>query len=473
MVRAMPTPVEVANDASLFAEAFLYVQNKEKQLVRFRHNAAQRHYLAHRTRRDLVLKARQLGFSTAIQGEMFRYETTRTATTATLSHDDESTQKLRRMKDRFYNNLPTGFRPKRHYANATVTTYPGLDSEAVIITAGNVHTGRGGTYSHIHGSEVAYWKDAESLMEGIMQGGNPSWIVLESTPNGAQGWFYNACMSAMDGDSAWSLHFYPWFSDPAYCISLRRGEDLEYTDEELEVIDLYNLSPEQIKWRRSKQLELKHHFLQAYPEDARSCFLLSGGGYFGDLTGVFSASNGVEPGDGRHYAGLDFAQTVDYTVLSVIDLVTMRQVDVLRINRLPWAEMRRQIVAKLKRWNVVTLVAERNSMGSTNIEALQSEMRAAECKTSVKAFTTSASSKAQIMGALHEALHMGDLKLLNIPDQRREMQAFTAKQTITGVWQYSAPDGEHDDFVIANALAWHGANTAPVASVTVLRQGKR
>lgn len=455
MLTTIPTPRQAFTDPTVFASTFLKVLDKQGRMVRFHHNAAQRQYLASRTRRDLILKARQLGMSTCIQGDFFRQVTTRMSVTATLAHEDETTQKLRRMQDRFYTSLPESFRPPRKYSNDRLTTYPGF-GESVIATAGNKNAGRGGTYTHIHCSEVAFFKDADAIMAGILQGGDPH-IVLESTPNGAQGWFYNACMEALDGSSAWHLHFFPWWIEPQYRTALAVGEPLYLTDEETALVDKHGLTAEQIKWRRSKQRELKHLFAQEYPENPYDCFLRSGLGYFGDLSGVFAAPFGAEPAsDHRYVAGLDFGQTNDFTVLCVLDATTLRQVALLRINQQAWRDMRRQVINLLLRWNVSTMWAEANSMGSTNIEALWSEMAAAGCQTVVNEFYTTSDSKASIMSALHESLHQPDgLRLLDMPEQKSEFMAFTATQTSSGAWKLSAPDNQHDDTVIAAALAYY------------------
>src|SRR4051812_17161476 len=176
-------------DDTRFAATFLYILDKRNSRDRLRFNAAQRHYLTNRTPRDLILKARQLGFSTAIQARLFRLVITSSAATITLSHEQATTDKFRRMADRFYDNLPGHYKPLRKYSNSKVATYPDFDSEAVIGTAGNVNVGRGGTYTDVHGSEFAFWPDAEAVLASITQGGDPS-IALESTPNGTQGHFY-------------------------------------------------------------------------------------------------------------------------------------------------------------------------------------------------------------------------------------------------------------------------------------------
>lgn len=447
----IPGPEAVLRSPHRFAGAFLHILDKRQQLVALRYNAAQRHYLSHRTRRDLILKARQLGFSTAIQAELFRLAITRTAITATLAHEDETTQKLRRMSDRFYDHLPQGLRPARRYANNRLTSYPDTGSEVVIATAGNVNAGRGGTYSHVHGSEVAFWKDAHAVMAGLMQGGDPA-IVLESTPNGARGYFYERCLEALDGSSDWALHFYPWWWDPSYRLPLPTGDALELTPEEAHLSDTHGLDAGQIAWRRSKQRELKHLFAQEYPEDPYSCFLLSGNGYFGDLSDAFTAPLDVrhQP-DHAYVAGLDFAQSTDYTVLIVLDRTAGVMVDLLRINRLPWRAMRARIAETCQRWDVQSLLGESNSLGEPNVEAL------AEAGLPIVAFTTTHSSKAGLMADLHEALHAGALKLQAHPALMRELRAFSASQTATGLWRLAAPSGEHDDTVMALGLAWHAA----------------
>jgi hypothetical protein len=95
-----------------------------------RYNRVQRHYVAHRTNRDLVLKARQRGLSTVIQSLIFQQATTKTITSLTLAHDDDSTQALRRISERFYDEFPAPFpKPLRDLSNATITTYPDTGSE--------------------------------------------------------------------------------------------------------------------------------------------------------------------------------------------------------------------------------------------------------------------------------------------------------------------------------------------------------
>lgn len=413
----------------------------------------QAHFHAHRTGRDLILKARQLGSSTYVQGEMFRRTVTSTRTTMTLAHDADTTAKLRIMADRFWDNCRfNDIQPARKYANASLTTYPEFDSTCTIATAGNLETGRGDTYTDLHGSEVAFWKDAERIVAGAMQGGSPD-VVLESTPNGAQGYFYERCSEAMRGDGVWKLHFYPWWWDDAYKLPVT--ELLEYTEEEAALVAKHKLTAEQIAWRRMKQKELRGLFIQEYPEDPITCFVTSGGSYFGDLSNVFTAPMQATYNPSHKYvAGLDFGQTSDPTAMPVFDVTAKCQVDLLHIVRLSWTEQRRRIAETYNKWHCEKLGAEANSIGSVNIEELQ------KMKLNVISFTTTNASKAEIMGDMYENIHSGGWVLQDHPVQRHEFNTFVSSQTATGVWRLAADNDGHDDTVMGCGIGMWVA-TAP------------
>ena len=497
--------MNVFSDITEFAPTFLYIIDKEQNKRKLHLNPTQLAFHSNRSNRDLVLKPRQKGISTYVLADYFRMAVTQTVNTATLLQDDDATQLFRYRTQMFYDGikelickqygvdpsqatskelekLPI---PKREYANATITTYPEYNSRCYIATVGSAATGkrgkgRGGTYSHIHASEIAYWQDAQKIVSGLMQGGNPQ-IILESTPNGAQGYFYDLCMEVLDQVPDWQtliksqtylqgldwrLHFFTWWFDDEYRIPLEPGEKIVYATtekyglkSESELVEKYHLTPEQIKWRRRKIREVKHEFPQEYPEDIIDCFLLSGMGYFGDVRNSVLPDNETIPVvlDHRYYAGLDFGQANDFTVLSVIDKDLRIQVDMLRVNQTSWSDMREQIRKMCDKWGVKFLLAEKNSIGSVNIEELRKEFSANRSKTKIMEFTTSNLTKAEIMSDLHEGIHEMGLKLLPDKIQLKEIQAFTRKYTTAGTPILEAPESEHDDTVIALALAWHCA----------------
>lgn len=434
-----------------YSEKYLRILDKQKKLVPFIWNRAQLDFHRKRTKRNLILKSRQLGFSTYLQAELFRKAITRTYTTLTLSHNDDATQKLRLMADRYWENF-VGEQPKRKYANAAMTTYPLHDSVAAIATAGNINTGRGDTYSEMHGSEVAFWKDAESIVVGAMQGGDPI-VTLESTPNGAQGYFYQLCMEALDGNNDWTLHFYPWWWDVHYKIDGAKIHS--YDEEEAELVKKHNLTQEQIAWRRLKKRELKQKFKQEYPEDPITCFLTSGNSYFGEnLLTMFEAPMNVEYNPDHEYcAGLDFGQVNDFTAMPILDITARRQVDLLHINKLEWKEIRRRVVEKYNYWHCIRLGAESNSIGSVNIEALASD------GVNVIPFETNNYTKSEWASDLYNAFDTGGWKFQPWEVQRHEYAIFVSTQLPSGVWRLAAEGDGHDDTVMGGMIALQTAIT--------------
>jgi hypothetical protein len=441
-------PNEIITNPELFSKYFLKITDKNGNLIPFQWNSIQKDFHYKRTGKDIVLKARQHGMSTYTQGELFRRLVTKTSRALTLTHNDMTTTILRETADRFYKYYPEFQefgKPKRKYANASLSNFPETDSTHYIGTAGNQDVGRGGSYTDIHLSEVAFFPDAERIVAGAMQGGNPD-IILESTANGATGYFYDLCMDALANRNDWTLHFYPWFMNPEYQIV--NAEKIILTPEEKEAVKKYSLTDSQIKWRRNKKVELKRLFPQEYPETPEEAFLFSGKGYFSDIPlGYYNAPLNQLPKAGHSYSGgLDFGQSNDFTCLVIVDRTTREMVDYLHINKMSWKLQRMEIIKKYKKWNLAGLRAEANSIGNPNIEELVAE------GIQLEKFTTTNQSKNEIFQRLHEELESG-FKLLDWGILKSEINSLTSKQTKSGLWTISAEGNSHDDTCIALALA--------------------
>lgn len=411
-------------DPRNFSEAFLKILDKEQKLVPFIWNDLQRDFFSKRTGKDIILKSRQIGFSTLAQAIIFFKVVSSSQSAIILAHDDATTQKLRLIQDRFYDNFPDNIRefrkPIRKYANATLTTYPETNSTVTIATAGSSNTGRGGTYTLFHGSEVAFWTNPEEIIAGAMQGMSKPDIILESTPNGTGGWFYNLCMDSLSGRNDWKLHFYPWT-----------------------MFDEYQIPG----WEQAKRRELGRLFDQEYPSDIVSCFLTSGKGFFNDIAVDYTAPLYVEYNPSHKYTGgLDFGQSNDFTCLIVIDRTTRQMVDKLHINKMSWNMQRAEIKRMYNKWRLAGLRAEINSIGSVNIEELEKD------GVTIEPFNTSNSTKQRIFQQLHEELESG-LQLQDWDILRSEMNTITSKQTQTGLWSISAEGNSHDDCPMGLALA--------------------
>jgi hypothetical protein len=91
---------------SLIGE-FLRIRAKNNQLLPMLLNAAQAEYSRTCTRRNIVLKARQLGITTYVAARYFIQTITRPGTlTVQVAHDQESAEEIFRIVHRFWANLP-------------------------------------------------------------------------------------------------------------------------------------------------------------------------------------------------------------------------------------------------------------------------------------------------------------------------------------------------------------------------------
>jgi hypothetical protein len=78
----------------------------------------------------------------------------------------------------------------------------------------------------------------------------------------------------------------------------------------------------------------------------------------------------------------------------------------------------------------------------------------------VRPFATTAKSKPPLIEGLALAIERRELTLLPDPVLLHELRAYTLERMSEGGFRYSAPSGQHDDTVIATALAWYGVMQA-------------
>jgi len=267
----------------------LVIRDKRGKTVPFVLNPPQWDFLANSTNRDIIVKARQMGFSTAIQGTHAE-ECDKREGVACLSISDSSdnTMHLRDIFTRFWQNLPPAEVPelKRRYPLGFYL--PTKGSTIYIGTAGTRTWGRAKTVHLMHGSEVAYWPDAKTTLSGIMESipfhdqDTHVHSVLESTANGRGGYFYDIVQASLRGLNPWKVHFYAWWWDRGYRLPVEPTDVIVLSEEEEALreyvykTDNIELDEGHFKWRRDKIASLGNLFQQEYPESVTQAFLHSG-----------------------------------------------------------------------------------------------------------------------------------------------------------------------------------------------------
>src|ERR1700722_17312967 len=119
--------------------------------------------------RALVNKGRQQGVSTYINGRFYHRVTNKSGLKAfILTHMDDATDNLFDMVARFHENSNPLLRPRLGKSNAKEITSPDIHGGYRVGPAGSIAVGRSETVQLFHGSEVAYWANAETHADGVM-----------------------------------------------------------------------------------------------------------------------------------------------------------------------------------------------------------------------------------------------------------------------------------------------------------------
>ena len=160
----------------LLIESLLRVRSKGRGLIQLRPNRAQREFSRNHSKRNIVLKARQLGMTTYVAARFFIQTITQPGTvTVQVAHDQESAEEIFKIVHRFWENLPKGMQQGAlltSRANIRQIVFPRLDSEYRVATAADANAGRGMTIHNLHCSEVARWpRDGEETLASLRSGG--------------------------------------------------------------------------------------------------------------------------------------------------------------------------------------------------------------------------------------------------------------------------------------------------------------
>ncbi len=196
---------------------------------------------------------------------------------------------------------------------------------------------------------------------------------------------------------------------------------------------------------------------RTYEQEWLAIFLDDGNGVFRRVRERATAIPQVSPVAGHDYViGVDWGQENDFSVFCVIDATLQEQVYLERTNQVDYPVQMARLKHLWQHWKPQVLVAERNSIGIPIIQMLVRE------DIPVRPFNTTSGSKINAIESLALAFETDALKIL--PDtvaegkiQIEELQAFEMTRTKTGLPDYHAPEGAHDDTVMALAICWQYA----------------
>ena len=239
----------------------------------------------------LVLKGRQQGFTTLVTAyQLASSILNKNFQGFTLADKSDNSEAIFQNKAKYpYSQLPEVLKPTEKYNNRKQLLFEKINSSWAVDTA-TKDVGRSRTVNFFHGSECAFWKDGISPIQGALgEAFTKNCIkIYESTANG-----YNDYQKMWDS----GVHincFYEWWKTKEYTIPFRSDESMQEFLQEIDtkkgwiwdrlrwLRDEKSLSPGQLFWyfnKYDKYLD-KDLIKQEYPCTAREAFLLSGKNVF-------------------------------------------------------------------------------------------------------------------------------------------------------------------------------------------------
>ena len=304
-----------------------------------------------------------------------------------------------------------------------IITMPGGGSVQVR-SADNPDSLRGDGLDFVVMDECAFIKEAawaEALRPALSDRKGKALFI--STPKG-RNWFWRMHQKEHDEQDPDRVHWKSWQFPTSDNPFIEQGE-IDQAQRDL---------PERI---------FRQEYMAEFIDDA--------GGVFRGVMEAATAERQTKPLPMHTYIiGVDWGKHHDFTAIVVLDAGERQAVLVDRFNMIDYQIQIGRLRALCEMFQPVKVIAERNSMGEPLIEQLRRE------GLPVQPFTTTNASKQAMIDALTLAFERKDLTIVSDPALVSELQAFEATRLPSGMLRYSAPEGMHDDTVIALGLAWSG-----------------
>lgn len=160
---------------------------------------------------------------------------------------------------------------------------------------------------------------------------------------------------------------------------------------------------------------------------------------------------------GTYLVGVDLAKYRDFTVISVMK--GRKQVYLERFNKIDWDVQQKRIAYVAQHFNNAEVVIDSTGVGDPIFEALSRQ------GVHITPYPLNYRSKRELIDNLIILMDKKELRLLNNDVQKAELKQYQYELTTSGNLRMNAPEGKHDDTVIALALS---VIKAPVVPKTVL-----
>lgn len=288
----------------LWLENFVKILNAENNLINFTVNNAQKHFLKKRDKYNIILKSRQLGFSTLSLGLMLFYAYQKPNTTYLMvAHDGRSLRELFNRLKMMNNSIPDAYIMKVDKNNREELVFS--NGSRIIVSCPSSGLGAGMTLQGIHLSEYSLYNNINqtvglATVEQALAKNKDSFIIIESTARGMQNNFYKLWQDSQRDRGRYKGFFFGW-CDITHLDLFRYEVDLavewwkstygkgrplsnnplDTTPYEKELLKKTKVTLKQLMWRQWKLSSMTDKdFMQEYPAFPEQAFLSTNVGVF-------------------------------------------------------------------------------------------------------------------------------------------------------------------------------------------------
>ena len=281
-----PEHMKLLRDKRWRLNNLYFITDKQGKKTRFRMTDEQIEYFDGMHTRNIILKARQLGFTTEcciIQLDAALFES---AKCALIAHTLNDAKRLFREKVKYaYDNLPKEIRAANPASNDAA-------GELVFSKGGSLYVStsfRGGTLRYLHVSEFGkicakFPHKAREIVTGAFEAvATDCFVTIESTAEGRAGYFFDYSQSAEKqqlsgvalGLLDWKFFFFSWWNNKAYWLDPATAiipDRLTAYFDELAAKHGIAANPGQRAWYAAKEKTLGDDMKREYPSIPAEAF---------------------------------------------------------------------------------------------------------------------------------------------------------------------------------------------------------
>jgi len=490
---------EKLSDKDWRVNHFYKIVDKNKNKIFFKRNRAQEHYNQKKGSRNIILKSRQLGFTTDESVDMLDdCLFARNFDALLIAHTDKDAVKIFDKKVDFaWKNFPPELKDlyKVHTDRTNELKFDFQDNSFSSIAVSN--SGRSGTYNRVHISEFAkLCKKFPSRAEEVITGTIPSVpldgrIDIESTAEGEFGEFYDMFWEAWNrgeptNPAEYKAHFYNWTWDDEELNKISEDHIRDFLDSKdfahfKEHQAKHNLSDREITYYYFKWVSLNkdwNKLRQEYPTTPEEAFIGSGNKLFDQDKVALQKQfikEGENVGDWIYYedytpghvygGGADVAEGVgqDSSTIVIFDFTPLKPKVVAEFcsNTIEADVFAYEVKNGGTRYGNCIMAVERNNHGHATIATLKgiyhniySEVKTdklKDTKTEKLGWQTNLATKPKMLVELKTAIND---ELIEIPSKHIQQEMRSYDKEDMSIVRFDPEQTKHWDRLIATAIAW-------------------